>query len=56
MLFENEELRVPDAHLNPASLCITCWSDFIRYDAGGNIMVDSRTLASTPSPGKSMDN
>lgn len=54
LLFENEFVRVLDTHIAagkitnvhmhqyPASLYIVSWSDFIRYDAEGNIMVDSK--------------
>lgn len=59
LLFENEFVRVLDAniaageinnvhtHRYPAALYIISWSDFIRYDAEGNILLDSRTLAKT---------
>ena len=32
-----------------ASLYILSWSQFIRYDAGGNMMVDSRNITN-PDP------
>ena len=63
LLFENEFVRVLDTHIAPgettnihthqwpASLYILSWSDFIRYDADGKVVVDSRTLASVPEPG-----
>lgn len=56
LLFENENVRVLDTnippgettnlhtHQNPASLYILSWSDFIRYDAAKNVMVDSKAL------------
>lgn len=62
LLFENEEVRVLDTfikpgettavhiHQWPASLYIISWSDFIRYDADGNVLVDSTTLAKKPAP------
>ena len=62
LLFENEFVRVLDTnilpgeitnihtHQCPASLYIISWSDFIRYDAEGNVLVDSRTLSQTPAP------
>jgi isopentenyldiphosphate isomerase len=62
LLLENEFVRVLDTsippgektevhtHQFPASLFILCWSDFIRYDHHGNILLDSRTLEKTPSP------
>lgn len=62
LLLENDLVRVIDTlilpgqitkvhtHKWPASLYIISWSDFIRYDAEGSIMVDSRKLLETPSP------
>jgi len=56
ILFENEKVRVLDAnipageitalhtHQFPASLYIISWSDFVRYDADGNVLLDSRKL------------
>ncbi len=63
LLFENEAVRVLETiihpgdktnlhtHKDPASLYFISCSDFIRYDAAGNIEVDSRTLSKTPTPG-----
>jgi len=63
LLFENEFVRLLDAnippgeitnvhtHHYPASLYIISWSDFIRYDADGNVMLDSRSLEKTLSRG-----
>jgi hypothetical protein len=63
LLMENEFVRVLDTyilpgeatnlhtHQWPASLYIVSWSDFIRYDEKGNIMVDSRMLARIPPAG-----
>jgi hypothetical protein len=63
LLFENEYVRVLDAkipageitnihtHQYPATHYFLSFSDFIRYDAEGNIMVDSRTHASKPGSG-----
>lgn len=60
LLFENEVVRVIDAcippgeitevhtHKWPASLYIISWSDFIRYDNDGNIVLDSRNLTKSP--------
>jgi hypothetical protein len=62
LLFENEAVRVLDTsippgeqtavhtHCWPASLYILSWSDFIRYDDKGKVMVDSRTLGKIPLP------
>lgn len=60
LLFENQHVRVLDTliqpgeitnlhvHRHPASLYILSWSDFIRYDAEGHVMADSRKLANPP--------
>jgi hypothetical protein len=62
LLFENSHVRVLDTlilpgeitnvhkHRFPASLYILSWSDFIRYDAEGNIMIDSRNISKPPLP------
>ncbi|MEO5783780.1 MAG: hypothetical protein ABIQ07_10935 [Ginsengibacter sp.] len=61
LLFENDLVRVIDTlihpgeitelhtHKWPASLYIISWSDFIRYDSEGNIVLDSRELPKSPS-------
>lgn len=66
LLFENELVRVIDAnipagettnvhtHQHSASLYFICWSDFIRYDADGNVLLDSRSLEKTPAPGTAL--
>jgi hypothetical protein len=55
LLFENDSVRVLDAsippgemtevhtHRFPASHIVISWSDFIRYDDNGNILLDSRS-------------
>ena len=60
---ENDRVRVFDTRLGPgertpihthqwpAVLLIQSWSDFIRYDPDGNVLLDSRALASTPAVG-----
>lgn len=57
LLFENELVRVLDArippghtvpiytHRWPGALYIVSWSDFVRRDGEGNIVLDSRGLA-----------
>ena len=62
LLFENDSVRVLDTHVLPrqtvplhthrwpAVLYILSWSDFVRRDAEGAIMVDSR-VAGTPAEG-----
>jgi len=66
LLFENEFVRVLDtsippgettnihSHQYPASLYIVSWSDFIRHDADGNVMVDSKALGLNPAPGTAL--
>jgi hypothetical protein len=63
LLFENEFVRVLDAHIPagettnlhthqyPATHYFLSFSDFIRYDAQGNVMADSRSLSSRPTAG-----
>jgi len=62
VLFENERARVLDTcitpgdrtpihtHRWPAVLYILNWSPFVRYDANGNIVLDSRTLPALVTP------
>ncbi len=66
LLFENEFVRVLDTNIPPgeitnvhthqysASLYILSWSDFIRYDAEGRVLVDSRSLAKPPAFGSAL--
>lgn len=66
VLFENEKVRVLDtelgpgqqtpihAHEWPASLYILSWSDFVRYDADGRVLVDSRTSGDPPPVGSAV--
>jgi quercetin dioxygenase-like cupin family protein len=56
LLFENEAVRILDTRIKagdrtpvhthrwPAALYILSWSSFVRRDARGEIVVDSRTL------------
>jgi len=37
-------------HQFAASHIVVTWSDFIRYDAGGNILLDSRGLGKSFAP------
>jgi hypothetical protein len=60
LLFENEFVRVLDTrvppgetvplhtHRWPSALYLHSWSDFIRRDADGLTIVDSRTIAKVP--------
>lgn len=62
LLFENESVRVLDTHVPPgeivplhthrwpAALYILSWSDFVRRDTVGAVMVDSR-LTGKPAQG-----
>jgi hypothetical protein len=66
VLLENDQVRVLDTRLGPgertpvhthrwpAVLYILGWSDFIRYDPDGNVLVDSRTLPVQPAVGASL--
>jgi len=63
ILFENDKVRVLDtkvpagertpvhAHEWPAALYVLSWSDFIRRDAEGAVLVDSRDRP-RPEPGE----
>jgi hypothetical protein len=66
LLLENGNVRVLDtrvrpgertpvhAHEWPAALYVLSWSDFVRYDPEGNVLLDSRTLASPPAIGSAL--
>jgi quercetin dioxygenase-like cupin family protein len=66
ILMENDQVRMLDtrlgpgeqtpihAHEWPSALYVLSWSDFIRRDASGAILADSRTMASTPRPGDAL--
>jgi len=66
LLFENEFVRVLDTkippgemtslhtHSLPSSLYFLSFSDFIRYDGEGNVLVDSRTLSKIPTVGSAL--
>ncbi|MEP7254184.1 MAG: hypothetical protein ABI666_00340 [Ferruginibacter sp.] len=66
LLFENDTVRVLDTnippgeitnvhtHQYPASLYIVSWSDFIRYDVQGNVMVDSKALGLSAATGSAL--
>jgi hypothetical protein len=59
LLFENDAVRVLDARILPgettavhthrlaASHLVISWSDFIRYDAEGKVLLDSRNIGKT---------
>ena len=62
LLLENDFVRVLDTRISAgeitnihthrwaATLYILSWSDFIRYDAEGNVMVDSRKVEAMKNP------
>ena len=66
VLLENERVRVLDTRLAPGErtpvhthpwpgvLFVLSWSDFIRYDADGNVLLDSRTVALSPEKGAAL--
>lgn len=66
LLFENEFVRVLDTyiaageithvhtHQYSASLYIVSWSDFIRYDAEGNVIVDAKALGLSAAAGSAL--
>jgi quercetin dioxygenase-like cupin family protein len=66
VLLENDQVRILDTRLRPGeqtpihahewagALYVLSWSDFIRRDAEGTILADSRTLSSAPSPGDAL--
>jgi mannose-6-phosphate isomerase-like protein (cupin superfamily) len=66
VLMENEHVRVLDAllrpgeqteihtHVWPSALYVLSWSDFIRIDPEGNVLLDSRTMGLRPSPGEAI--
>jgi quercetin dioxygenase-like cupin family protein len=66
LLLENDLVRVLDTRLRsgertpvhthswPATLYVMSWSDFIRRDADGNVIVDSRNWDRPPAPGEAL--
>ena len=66
VLLENESVRVLDTrlapgertpvhtHALPSVLYILTWSDFIRYDADGTVLLDSRAFQSIPTSGMTL--
>ncbi len=61
LLFENERVRILEVRIGPGQLvpvhthrwpsavCVVSSSDFIRCDAAGNVLFDSRTAGPPPS-------
>jgi len=66
VLMENDHVRVLDTRLGsgertaihthrwPATLYVMSWSDFLRRDADGNAIADSRDLERQPAPGDAL--
>jgi hypothetical protein len=62
LLFENDRVRVLDTciragdqtpihtHRWPAALYFVSWSDFVRYDDQGSVLLDSRSVPALRSP------
>jgi predicted metal-dependent enzyme (double-stranded beta helix superfamily) len=66
ILLENEHVRVLDTRVGPGErtpvhthrwpgiIYVLNWSDFKRYDSSGQLVLDSRTLASKPEIGEAL--
>lgn len=66
VLLENERVRVLDTRLAPgertpvhthqwpAALYVMSWSDFVRYDPDGNVLMESRAMAEAPKAGAAL--
>ena len=66
ILLENDQVRVLDTRLAPgertpihthassAALYVLSWSDFLRRDGDGNVIVDSRTWDQKPVVGEAL--
>jgi hypothetical protein len=66
IILENDVVRVLDTRLGrgqrtpvhshrwPSALYVMSWSDFVRRDATGNVIVDSRTWDSRPRLGDAL--
>jgi quercetin dioxygenase-like cupin family protein len=66
VLLENDKVRVLDTKVAPgertpvhahewaAALYVLSWSDFVRYDPDGNVLVDSRTMTVKPGVGAAL--
>jgi hypothetical protein len=62
LLFENHRVRVLDtrigagdqtpvhSHCWPAALYVVSWSDFVRCDESGEVVLDSRTVPALQNP------
>ena len=66
LLFENDAVRMLDTRIQagdrtpvhthrwPAALYIVSWSSFVRRDANGEIVMDSRTVPSLAKPPRAL--
>ena len=66
MLLENDHVRMLDTRLPagertpvhthewPAALYVLGWSAFVRRDADGNVIADSRVSGVAPQPGEAL--
>ena len=66
VLLENDQVRVLDTRIGPGQRTpvhthswpgiyyVLGWSDFVRCDADGNVVLDSRTFASQPEIGTAL--
>lgn len=66
ILMENDQVRVLDTRLGsgertavhthrwPAALYVISWSDFLRRDSDGNVIVDSRDWDRNPAHGEAL--
>ena len=66
VLLENDHVRVLDTKLGPGEttpvhvhpwpsvLYVLSWSDFVRYDPAGNVLVDSRKQGISPALGSAI--
>ena len=66
IILENDRVRVLDTRLGPgertpihshrwpSTLYVMSWSDFLRRDVLGEVLVDSRTWTNQPAPGEAL--
>ena len=66
LLLENSSVRVLDTKVGPgertpvhahewsATLYVLSWSDFVRYGPEGNVLLDSRNMATRPAVGSAL--
>ena len=66
VLLENESVRMLETRIRsgqrtavhshpwPSALYVITWSDFVRYDPDGKVLVDSINMATKPQPGAAL--